>query len=210
MLDTMTHPEAPHHLGEFAAEAPSTSTLLARALDEVDFGITLVRSDGEVLHQNHRARRALQGDGPLRVLRNRLAAPDGTAQSRLEHALHDAALRGLRRLLTIGIGGSRIVGAFVPVQHGIAALLLGRSDVCEDLSLQCFARQHELTAAETRVLAALGRGVLPSRIAQEQGVKLSTVRTQIAAVRQKTGTPSIGALVRMAASLPPMVSALRV
>ncbi|MBL8315150.1 MAG: helix-turn-helix transcriptional regulator, partial [Rubrivivax sp.] len=44
---------------------------------------------------------------------------------------------------------------------------------------------------------------------REQGVKLSTVRTQIASVREKTGTPSIGALVRLAAGLPPMVSALR-
>ena len=120
------------------------------------------------------------------------------------------ALRGLRRLLTLGADPLRLVVALVPVQTGIAALLLGRTDVCEDLSIQCFARQHELTAAETRVFAALGRGVVPRQIAREQGVKLSTVRTQVAAVRQKTGTPSIGALVRLATGLPPMVSALRV
>ena len=92
---------------------------------------------------------------------------------------------------------------------GVAALLLGRSSVCEDLSLQCFARNHELTAAETRVLAALGRGVTPAEIAREQGVKISTVRTQISAIRQKTGTGTITALVRLVAGLPPMVGALR-
>jgi DNA-binding CsgD family transcriptional regulator len=81
--------------------------------------------------------------------------------------------------------------------------------VCEDLSLQCFARSHELTAAETRVLAALGRGVAPAEIAREQGVKISTVRTQISAIRQKTGTSTITALVRLVAGLPPMVGALR-
>lgn len=209
MLQLMTRPEAPLHSIP-AAEPPSTSTLLARTLDEVDFGIALLRADGEVLHLNHRARRALHGDGPLHVQANRLSAHECSAMARLNHALHDAALRGLRRLLTIGTGSARLVVALVPVQAGIAALLLGRTDVCEDLSIQCFARQHELTAAETRVFAALGRGALPSEIAREQGVKLSTVRTQIAAVRHKTGTPSIGALVRLAAGLPPMVSALRV
>jgi len=210
MLELMNRAEAPLHRFAAVAELPTTTTLLARALDEVDFGIALLRADGEVLHLNHRARRALHSDGPLHVLANRLGAHDNSAQVRLNHALHDAALRGLRRLLTLGADPLRLVVALVPVQTGIAALLLGRTDVCEDLSIQCFARQHELTAAETRVFSALGRGVVPSQIAREQGVKLSTVRTQIAAVRQKTGTPSIGALVRLAAGLPPMVSALRV
>jgi DNA-binding CsgD family transcriptional regulator len=210
MLELMNRAEAPLHSLPAAAEPPSTSTLLARTLDEVDFGIALLRADGEVLHLNHRARRTLHGDGPLQVQGNRLVSHEPCTLARLNHALHDAAHRGLRRLLSIGPDSARLLAALVPVQTGIAALLLGRTEVCEDLSIQCFARQHELTAAETRVFAALGRGVVPSEIARDQGVKLSTVRTQIASVRQKTGTPSIAALVRLAAGLPPMVSALRV
>lgn len=209
MLELMTRQEAPLHSIP-AAEPPSTSTLLARALDEVDFGIALLRADGEVLHLNHRARRALYGEGPLQVQGNRLVAHEPCTLARLHHALHDAAQRGLRRLLSCGPQAAPLLAALVPVQPGIAALLLGRTEVCEDLSIQCFARQHELTSAETRVFAALGRGAVPSEIAREQGVKLSTVRTQIASVRQKTGAASIGALVRLAAGLPPMVSALRV
>ena len=126
-----------------------------------------------------------------------------------QRALHDAAHGGPRRGLARGQGADRERAALVPVQRGVCALLLGRSSVCEDLSLQCFAGNRGVTAAETRVLAALGRGVTPAEIAREQGVKISTVRTQISAIRQKTGTGTITALVRLVAGLPPMVGALR-
>ena len=207
MLDITTIP-APAPPAETAAAAP-LSALLARALDEVDFGIVLVAEDAEVLHLNHRARRTLQGEHSLHVLANRLRTDDPRSSARLHEALHDATRRDLRRLLAVGHGDGQQLAALVPVQAGVAALLLGRTDVCEDLSLQCFARNHDLTAAETRVLAALGRGVTPAEIALEQGVKISTVRTQISAIRQKTGASTITALVRLVAGLPPMVSALR-
>ena len=208
MLDTTTTAAAQPWAGN-AGEARPLSTLLAKALDEVDFGIVLVAEDGEVLHLNHRARHALYAEQGLQVLGNRLHTSDPRSLARLQHALHDAARRGLRRLLALGHGDNRQLAALVPVQTGVAALLMGRTSVCEDLSIQCFARTHELTSAETRVLAALGRGVAPAEIAREQGVKISTVRTQISAIRQKTGVGTITALVRLVAGLPPMVGALR-
>jgi hypothetical protein len=54
MLELMNRAAEPLHSVPAAAEPPSTSTLLARTLDEVDFGIALLRADGEVLHLNHR------------------------------------------------------------------------------------------------------------------------------------------------------------
>ena len=208
MLDMTTSTPAASW-GATAPVATPLGTLLARALDEVDFGIMLVAEDGEVLHLNHRARHALFEHHGLQVVGNRLCTSDPQSVAHLQHALFDATRRGLRRLVTLGHGDDRQLAALVPVQVGVAALLLGRTRVCEDLSLQCFARTHELTPAETRVLAALGRGATPADIAREQGVKISTVRTQISAIRQKTNTSTIGALVRLVAGLPPMVSALR-
>ena len=203
-------PRQAHAPGAGAAAAPlGLGALLLRALDEVDVGVALVGPEAEVLHLNHRARALLGGVLPLQVLGGRLRTGDACGLERLHAALHDATQRGLRRLLALGRGDGRQLAALVPVQPGVAALLLGRSSVFEDLSLQCFAREHELTAAETRVLAALGRGQEPAAIAREQGVKISTVRTQIGAIRGKTGAGSITALVRLVASLPPMVGALR-
>lgn len=192
-----------------AMEPPPLGRLLARALDELDYGIALLDADCNVLHINHRARRTIEGPHALQLCGMQLRARDPRDLIPLQDALVAAALRGLRTLLKIGEGELRQVAALVPVDHGVAALLLGKDRVCEDLSIQCFARAHALTSAETRVLAALGMGVRPSDIAREQGVKLSTVRTQIGAIREKTGAESITALVRLVASLPPMVGALR-
>jgi DNA-binding CsgD family transcriptional regulator len=200
-------PVAPH-----STHAPGSvpmGRLLARALDEVDYGILLLSAEGDALHLNHRARQWLDGNPALQLLGQRVRARDPRDVALLHDALIGAAQRGLRRLLALGRGDARQVAALVPVEPGVAALVLGKSSVCEDLSLQCFARSHDLTPAETRVLVALGQGVKPSRIAADQGVKLSTVRTQIGAIRSKTGVDSIGALLRLVASLPPMVGVLR-
>lgn len=195
-------PSGPHEL-------PPMGRLLARALDELDYGIVLLDAAGHVLHRNHRAQRMLGGDHALLLLGNQLRARDPRDVAPLYEALHAAAERGLRKLLLLGPRDARQVVALVPMEPGVAALMLARDHVCEDLSIECFARTHGLTAAETRVLAGLSRGDSPEQIRHERGVKLSTVRTQIGSIRAKTGAESITVLVRMVAALPPMVGALR-
>jgi DNA-binding CsgD family transcriptional regulator len=192
-----------------ATEAPSMGRLLARTLDELDYGILLLDAAGTVLHSNQRARRRLEQTQVLQLLGPQLRACDPRDVAPLYDALHAAATRGLRKLLRLGDQVTRLVAALVPVEPGVAALMLARDHVCEDLSVECFARNFGLTAAETRVLSALAAGCRPAAIAREQGVKLSTVRTQIGAIREKTGAESITALVRMVAALPPMVGVLR-
>jgi DNA-binding CsgD family transcriptional regulator len=185
--------------------------LLASALDEVDYGIALLDASAHVLHMNRQASKLLlQANGPLHIVQGQLRTRDSAESSALLEALSAAARRGLRRLLSHACGESRQIAALVPVQPGCAVLMLGRAKVCEDISLQWFARTHALTVAETRVLAALGRGVAPSEIARIQGVKLSTVRTQIGAIRDKTGTGSIIDLVRLVAALPPIMGVLSI
>ncbi len=183
--------------------------LLAAALDEVDYGMLLVDADARALHLNHRADRMLAEDETLALRDGRVVAREARDAAALSRAVHDAAERGLRRLITLGRGDERRSAAVVPVQPGVAALMFGRSRLCEDLSMQGFARAHALSDAEARVLAALGRGVAPAGIANAHGVALTTIRTQIGAIRGKTGAASIRELLRMVAALPPIVGALR-
>ena len=75
--------------------------------------------------------------------------------------------------------------------------------------MQGFARIHHMTPGETRVLTALCRGAPPADIAAEHGVAVCTVRSQIGSIRIKTGAPSIRALVRQVAVLPPLLGVLR-
>ena len=92
--------------------------------------------------------------------------------------------------------------------HGVL-LLLGKRKMCEQLTIEWFARSRSLTVAETTVLKGLCAGLAPQEIAARQGVELSTVRTQIGSIRAKTGSRSIKALVRQISMLPPLVGALR-
>jgi DNA-binding CsgD family transcriptional regulator len=194
---------------------PDTGSWLIRMLDEIDYGMLLLAADSRVLYSNHAARQALQQahalavqDGVLRPRRPQDVAP-------LAEALA-AAARGLRSLLMLGLEDTRTSVSVVPVSgpadggRGASTLLvLGRREMCPQLSLRGYARESALTPAETRVLEMLCEGFLPAEIAAQQTVALSTVRTQIGSIRAKTGANSIRELVRLAARLPPLVGALR-
>jgi DNA-binding CsgD family transcriptional regulator len=202
-----------------APRRPSTRALdwrwLAAMLDEVDYGMLLLLDGHYVAHANHVARGELDADHPLQLLGSELRARHEQDVAELHAALCDAAERGLRRLLTLGTDQQRISVAVVPLgpvggENAAGTLLtFGKRQVCADLSVQGYARCHKLTQAEVNVLRGLCRGERPSEIAQRQAVAISTVRTQISSIRQKTGADSLRSLVRQVAVLPPLVSALR-
>jgi DNA-binding CsgD family transcriptional regulator len=210
---TPTRPQPAPLPGPGRAES-GWARCLALMLDEIDHGLLLLDGQGNVRLLNHRARLELDDRHPLQLeaghLRARLRAEDLALAEALA-----AAQRGQRRLLTLGEGEQCVSAAVVPIGADALGggpatmLLLGKRLVCENLTVQGFARSRKLTPAETRVLEALCAGVPPAQIAEQQGVRISTVRTQIGCLREKTGARSIRALVRMVAVLPPMVPALR-
>jgi len=186
---------------------------LAHMLDEIDYGMLLVDGEGQVLYVNHVARCELGRNGALQLDGRTLVAPAPAEAATLQQALADAQ-RGRRRLVTLGRGERFVAVSVVPLpgadaRGGATLLILGKRGVCEELSVLGYARARELTPAETRVLGLLCAGVKPTRIAAEQGVAVSTVRTQIGSIRAKTGTNSIRELVSQVAVLPPLVGALR-
>jgi len=188
---------------------------LTLMLDEIDYGVLLIDHHGFVRLVNHIARHELDASHPLKLVGGRLHADSRTDHAELLDALDAATLRNPRRLLLLGDGAQRVSASVVPLGAGVleggtaTMLLLGRRRVCENLSVQCFARSRRLTPAEERVLQALCAGASPTTIAARQGLKISTIRTQIGGIREKTGARSIRALLRLVATLPPMVQALR-
>jgi DNA-binding CsgD family transcriptional regulator len=192
---------------------------LAATLDELDYGVLLLRGDARVLHVNHAACSELDETHPLQLLDGHLRVRRGPDVAPLHEALCAAALRGLRKLLTLGYGGQRVSVSVVPLGSddpaadaggaSVVLVILGKRQVCEALSVQGFARSQGLSTAETRVLALLCQGTSPNAIAAQFGVAISTVRTQIGNIRTKTGACSIQALVRQVAVLPPLMGVLR-
>jgi DNA-binding CsgD family transcriptional regulator len=186
---------------------------LALMLDEVDHGMLLLLDGHHVVHANHVARAELDSAHPLQLLGRELRARDSADVAPLHEAISAAVLRGLRRLIALGRGAQRISIAVVPLaagqEHAATLLVFGKRRVCGELSAQGYARCHGLTQAEAVVLQRLCDGQEPQEIAAGLGVAISTVRTQISAIRAKTDTASIRELVQRVAMLPPLVSALR-
>ena len=184
---------------------------LAATLDELDYGIVLLFDGLHVVHTNDAAQVELDDKHPLQLIGGELRARFARDVAPLHEAITDAAMRGLRRLLTLGREGERASISVIPLEAADAGpravlVVLGKRNVCESLSAQGFARSYDLTSAETRVLVGLCGGVSPAQIAHQSSVAISTVRTQIGSIRAKTGAESIRALVRQVAVLPPVKS----
>jgi DNA-binding CsgD family transcriptional regulator len=181
---------------------------LLRSLDHVGRGMLLVGAGARVLHANRLAAQALDATHPLHVAEGRLQARYAADVPRLTAALQASMQRGLRQMLHLGAGAQAVTVAVLPLDGeggGAALVSLEQPRRTQDLAVQCYARQHGLTGAETAVLEALIDGLTPSGVARSKRVALSTVRTQIGQLRLKTGSGSIRQLLDRVAGLPPMM-----
>ena len=190
--------------------------LLMRVMDEIDYGVLVIDAQGRLRHANHLARHELAS---LRLVMSQggmLLGVNTALSEQIQQAL-ELSLRGQRRLLLLKNEAKtqHLSMAFVPLTHPLESdaptvlVLLQRQNACENVSVRMFARAQNLSPCEEAVMMALCRGLSIPEIAQENGVAQSTVRSQIKALREKTGSASIQHLLQRINSLPPMVSALR-
>ena len=89
-------------------------------------------------------------------------------------------------------------------ESNFALLVFAKQQLCDTTTVTLFARESGLTSAEGQVLAQVCKGLRPAQIATHQGVQVSTVRTQLRAIRHKTASDSMRELVRKVSSLPPV------
>ncbi len=198
-----------------AMDTRSTMAELALALmDQIECGLIAADAQGQLLHANRAARRELKSGRVLRLVGERLSCAVG-GQSELAAALQEAAVKQRSRLLWIGEGAERLMLVAMPMRgerngegggRPTALLMLGRRSLCSPLGLEMMSIRYGLTLAERRVLRALVASQSAREIASDHGVALSTVRTQIQAIRHKVGVRNIDALLLRAAQVPPVGS----
>ena len=189
--------------------------MLARVLDEIDHGLLLLDLTGRILHANFPARRELASARALRSGDGMLSAGNPASQAKIRQALKDAE-RDCRSIVELDPGDDALSLAFIPLAavHGSGTVdtvlvMCSRRAGCESLTMQMFARARHLTRAEQNVLARLCAGHGAEEIACLEGIRMSTVRTHIKNVRQKTGSNSIREVVHRVSRMPQIVSALR-
>ncbi|MFP8777701.1 helix-turn-helix transcriptional regulator [Hydrogenophaga sp. RWCD_12] len=197
--------QAQDHLGQ---------AILLRVLDEVDYGLLVIDAQGRIRHANHLARHEMSTGRVIMTHARSLLGHSTDITTQIQVAL-EQALRGQRRLLLLKQGDHELSVAFVPLNHPLefdspnVLVLLSRKNACDNLALRMYARSQNLSPSEESVLLALCRGLSIPDIARDHGVAESTVRSQIKALREKTGCGSIRALMQRVHSLPPVVPALR-
>lgn len=207
--------------------------LLRLALNHVDYGLVVVDVDaGMVQFANALGRDALEDAGGGRgntpcdtglcLVRGRVVPRQVAHAHRFQRAL-ERTRTGLRGLLSLGLGEQACVVAVLPLagpqatlddlqsaagatpaSPAHALLVFAKQQLCDDSTMALFARERGLTNAEAQVLAQVCRGLRPSEIANQHGVQISTVRTQLRAIRMKTCSETIRELVQKVSVLPPM------
>jgi hypothetical protein len=199
----------------FGAQGGLEQALLLRVLDEVDYGVLVIDGQGRLRHANHLARHEMISARLIMNHGNTLLGVTTDFTVQIQQAL-EQVLRGQRRLVSLRSASRELSLAFIPLSHPLETdepsvlVLLSRQSACENLAVRMFARSQNLSPSEESVLMGLCRGLSIPDIAAEHGVVQSTVRSQIKALREKTGCPSIRLMMQRVNSLPPVVPALRI
>jgi DNA-binding CsgD family transcriptional regulator len=193
-----------------AAEMPA---IVQSILDSIQIGAMAVCKGMRVSFANRAAVRECRRRALLHIHDAQVAvlAPASEAeQARMTRAV-EGAHAGQWSLVRLGAGAASLSIAVFPLRHGertsgpLALLLFGLSQSQEPLAIQLYAGSCGLTPAETRVLLGLAEGLVPKQIASKHDVLLSTVRTQISSIRDKTGTRRLSDLMQALVSLPPIM-----
>lgn len=201
--------------GRRALAAPQlTFELLITVLNLIDSGVMVLDAAGLVMLANDAARHEIADGGVLDVdAEGILDVRGGASLMLLRGAVQTAVVEGRRELLQLRAGERTLTVSVQPLassNNGTAALLLmARRQVCPALVVELLATQYALTPAERRVLGGLVRGDRVATLAEQYRVKVSTLRSQVAALRTKFGVRRIDDLTRFMAELPPMAPALR-
>ena len=188
---------------------------LSGVLDELDTGVLVCDARSQVLMRNEAARRELADGGVLVVAaEGSLGVQGGAGLLPLRRAVHAAACDQRHQLLALRVGERTLMVLVQPLRDApgaepCAVLLIGRRQLCPELAVQRLGRLYALTEAEKAVLSCLLTGLRVGALAKLRGVAVSTVRTQVAALRAKFGVRRVDDLTRLVAELPPMMGALR-
>lgn len=174
-------------------------------------GVVFLDDAGRVLHANPAAVRLL-GDQMGRV---NLGLSGTSAGSSLDAHARAVALTGvpaslsvlhrgrnlaltlarLPRTTTGALGGlGRVAGptgALSGLHHRASVVLTVREAVNAKPDIGLQAKAWGLTPAEEALVRALAAGVSPAEHAERRAVKISTVRTQVRALLEKSGFPSL-------------------
>lgn len=188
---------------------------LSLALDTIPNGFVLLSADGTISHCNSAAERILRVNDALKVVDGRLTMRD----PQLAKALAAAIRLDNKKILSErgsglpakGSNGEKGMLYVLPLvsknlknrfkSAPMTAVFLTSEGSQNALPHDALNVLYDLTPAEIRVCELLVAGDTPSEIAEKVGVAVSTIRTHLLRIFEKTGVNRQAELVRKISSL---------
>ncbi len=189
-------------LGSHALERAT----FAAVLDRLSIAVLVVARDARLLHANRAGERMLRAADPLGLRAGNVRAANGVSAP-LRAALATALLGGTAVTMPARRGdGEQMVLHVLPLVTGgivpgaAAAIFVAPATTPRPAPLDAVAALFDLTPAEARVLQLLGAGRANAEIAATLGIAVSTVRTHVLRLYEKTDTHRQAELVALLAS----------
>ncbi|WP_426613313.1 LuxR C-terminal-related transcriptional regulator [Bradyrhizobium sp. McL0616] len=189
----------------------------AATVEALTVGVVLADENSKIVHSNAAATVMLAAGDPIVVRDGRIAvrsaATTGTLQSAIAQAANDEATLGQKGIgIPIpGLGGAPLVIHVLPLrrshmrsglnQRAAAALFVASASGPPQLPHDALNQIYDLTPAEIRIFELICEGETRAEISQLLGISVSTVKSHLLHVFEKTGCRRQVDLVRLAKSL---------
>ncbi len=187
-------------------------SIASEALESLSVGMLAVRPDGELLCCNREARSMLERAGTLALVSGRALPSNPALRPRFSEALAECAGAGHPATLLLpgrDGPGSRCCATLRPLgersgsSRSSGALILlspvGRSRVATAAQIM---QAFGMTPAEARLARAVASGETLEEYAEGNGIKISTVKTQLRSALAKAGADRQATLARAILSVP--------
>ena len=202
--------------GLFEQEAAAAATF-SEVIDGVAAGVVLVDEAAEIVHANAAADTMLKAGSPIHGMNGRLATSNALTSDVLAEAISQSARSEAsleRRSINIPArheNGAPTAIQVMPLQRrssrsglkqsAAAAVFVANSADPPRLPGDALSLLYKLTPAEVKVFELIVDGKTPAEIADLLALKLTTVRTHLSRVFEKTGCARQADLLALASSL---------
>jgi DNA-binding CsgD family transcriptional regulator len=190
------------------AGVPERDAMLTAALDALNVGVVVCDRTTRVLFANAAAR-----NSPLRFRGRTIHAATLDETRQLAALVQEAAAGAEWGAMCLsgrnGEGGSptlvRPLNAIETGRRGLVLLVLGARELSPWINETTLSRLYQLSQTQASIAIAIFQGQSAEEIASERGIRISTVRTHLAAVFQRTRSKTQRDLIRLIGSLPPLL-----
>jgi DNA-binding CsgD family transcriptional regulator/PAS domain-containing protein len=196
------------------------NSILRDVIDAIDHAVVIVASDMSILFANAAAEDRLRDQAVVEQRTGKLVARYPYAQSALVRSValgaQDEAAVGASSIdVPLGSSANPAVAHVLPLQkrmhrerfesRAAAAVFIASAGTVLQSAIDAVAALFGLTGAERKVVGYVSEGLSRAEISEAQGVSDGTVKSQLAAIYDKTNTHDQRALQQLVREITPAV-----